>query len=147
MKALLCGFDLSVLGFRNQTHTTVYTVPVGTKFYLDPVYFESGILNTEIDVYSYGVVLFELLCGMMVSDERSIGDDKPGPLIYLIRRYYDEGLEELIDPHIRDEIDVRSFNTFKEIACKCLSFNLQGRPTMDMIIQKIEEALEFQASH
>ncbi|PWA81509.1 protein kinase-like domain-containing protein [Artemisia annua] len=55
----------------------------GTKFYIDPIYHESGILRKESDVYSFGVVLFEALSGMLAYDRRRTGDDKPQPLINL----------------------------------------------------------------
>nr|GEZ29306.1 protein kinase, ATP binding site-containing protein [Tanacetum cinerariifolium] len=75
---------------------------------------------------------------------RRLGHDKPQPLIYLVRRYYDFGKDLLIDPQIKDQIDNDSFHTFIEIAYRCISFNTKERPTMEMIADKIEEALDFQ---
>ncbi|XP_023745371.1 putative receptor-like protein kinase At5g39000 [Lactuca sativa] len=141
--AKICDFGLSKLGLRNQPETQIYTKVAGTQFYLDPTYHESGILHKESDVYSFGVVLFEMLSGMLVYSRRNIGDDKPQSLINFVRRYYHTSLDKLIDPYIKDEIDSRSFETFKEISYQCISFNLMERPTMDTVIARLEEALSY----
>ncbi|KAI3740584.1 hypothetical protein L2E82_31052 [Cichorium intybus] len=55
-----------------------------------------------------------------------------------------DGLEKLIDPLIRDQIDSHCFYTFKELAFECISLNLEERPTMDTIMERIEDAMDFQ---
>ncbi|KAI3510464.1 hypothetical protein L1887_17479 [Cichorium endivia] len=116
----------------------------GTNFYIDPIYVESGILRKESDVYSFGVVMFELVSGMLAFHRRSFGDGKPQHLINLVRRYYNDGLEKLIDPFLRDQIDSRCFYAFKELAFQCISHKSEERPTMDTIMERIEDAIGFQ---
>lgn len=146
LDAKICGFVLSILVDRNKPQ--VYEPAAGTPFYLDPIYYESGIVKTELDIYSFGVVLFEMLTGILAySNESSIGnEDQPETLINLVRRYYDEGMENLIDPNIKDQISIHSFQVFKAIAYRCISLDLKDRPTMNMIIKRIEEALDNQVS-
>ncbi|KAI3754010.1 hypothetical protein L2E82_26094 [Cichorium intybus] len=143
--AKICDFGLSRLGPRNQPDTELYTKVAGTSFYLDPTYHESRILRKESDVYSFGVVLFEILSGMLVYRERSIGDEQQF-LMHSVRRYHRKETDKIIDPHIRNEIDSRSFDIFKETAYQCISFNLRERPTLDTVIKKIEQALVIQIS-
>lgn len=89
-----------------------------------PVYHESGMLQKESDVYSLGVVLLEMLTRMLAYYEKAIEkDDEPQFLINFVRRYFDDGLDMLIDPFIKDQIDRRSFHTFKYIAYECISLN------------------------
>ncbi|XP_023734463.1 uncharacterized protein LOC111882330 [Lactuca sativa] len=146
LEVKVCDFGLSKQGPRDQHPTHLYTKAAGTNFYLDPIYQESGILRKESDVYSFGVVLFEILSGMMAFNRKSLGNDKPQPLINLIRRYYNDRLEELIDPFIKDEIDRRCFQTFKELAYQCISYNSKERPTMETVIERIEDAIYFQGN-
>ncbi|KAI3690342.1 hypothetical protein L2E82_48336 [Cichorium intybus] len=146
LEARVCDFGLSKKGPRNQQHTQVYTKVAGTNYYLDPIYHESGILRKESDVYSFGVVLFEILSGMLAYHNKSLGDDNPQPLINLVRRYYNDRLDELIDPFIKYQIDRRCFHTFKELAYQCINYNSKERPTMETIIERIEDAIDFQKS-
>ncbi|CAI9262225.1 unnamed protein product [Lactuca saligna] len=146
LEVKVCDFGLSKQGPRDPQPTHLYTKAAGTNFYLDLIYQESGILRKESDVYSFGVVLFEILSGMMAFNHRSLENDRPQPLINLIRRYYNDRLEELIDPFIKDEIDRRCFQTFKELAYQCISYNSKERPTMEAIIERIEDAIYFQGN-
>ncbi|GJW09745.1 protein kinase, ATP binding site-containing protein [Tanacetum coccineum] len=147
LEAKICDFGLSKSGPPNQPHSKLYTKAAGTRFYMDPVYHESGMLQKESDVYSLGVVMLELLTGMLAYYEKAIEkDDEPQFLINLVRRYFDDGLDMLIDPFIKDQIDRRSLHTFKYIAYECISLNSKDRPTIDTIIDRLEEALDFQVS-
>ncbi|KAI7742612.1 hypothetical protein M8C21_001667, partial [Ambrosia artemisiifolia] len=151
MQPKICFLDNSVLVPRKQqqAHSPPYTFASDQYFddvYLDPVYAESLLVSPEADVYSFGVVLFELMSGMLAYDNKIIEDVKPQHLIHLVRRYYDAGLEKLIDPHIREPIDRRSFYSFGELAYKCISLNIKERPTIDFIIKTLEEVLDTQAT-
>ncbi|GKA44819.1 protein kinase, ATP binding site-containing protein [Tanacetum coccineum] len=144
LEAKICGFGESFLVPRNHTDTQVYEGTVEHQYYIDPVYKESGIPKTESDVYSFGVVLFEILTGMLANQRKSIGDNEPLDLINLVQRYFDDGLDMLIDPHIWDEIDARALHTFTKIAYNCISFDIKERPSMNKIIKRMEEALYIQ---
>ncbi|XP_042753373.1 uncharacterized protein LOC111892795 [Lactuca sativa] len=139
------GLNYLHSGPKNLPNTHLDTKVAGTQFYLDPTYHESHILRKESDTYSFGVVLFEMLSGMLVYSERSIEDNGPKFLMNLVRRYDDNQLHKLIDPHMRDQISSRSLDMFKEIAYQCISFNLKERPGMDTVIARIEEALAIQS--
>ncbi|XP_023749999.1 probable receptor-like protein kinase At5g59700 [Lactuca sativa] len=141
--AKICDFGLSKSGPRNQPDTKLYTKVAGTQFYIDPTYHESRILQKESDVYSFGVVLFEVLSGMLVYHERIIEDEQQF-LMNWVRRYHEMEPRMVIDPDIIDQIDSRSFDTYKEVAYQCISYNLIERPTMDVVLRRLEEALTMQ---
>ncbi|PWA81130.1 protein kinase-like domain-containing protein [Artemisia annua] len=145
LEAKICDFGLSKSGSTDKPQSKLYTKAAGTRFYMDPLYQESGMLQKESDVYSLGVVLFEMLTGLLAYYEKAIEKgDEPQFLINLVRRYFDDGLDVLVDPSIKDEMDRRSFHIFKYVAYECISLNSKDRPTMDTIIDRLEEALEFQ---
>ncbi|KAL4561356.1 hypothetical protein LXL04_033521 [Taraxacum kok-saghyz] len=148
LQAKLCDFGLSRFGPRNQPHTQLITRASGTRFYMDPIYNERGRLAKESDVYSFGVVLFEMSSGMLAYHARCCGDGKEHYLLDLVRSYYDDHevdeLEKLIDPVMRDDVNMRSFHTFNKIAHQCINFDSKKRPTMDRIIDEIEKALNIQ---
>ncbi|CAH1440947.1 unnamed protein product [Lactuca virosa] len=142
LEAKISNFYYSMLVERNQPQA--YVTSVINPYYEDPVYKESGIANTEADVYSFGLVLFEMVSGLPAYFKRRIDDNQEGILLNLVKIYYDDGLTKLIDPYIRDDINIHSFNAFTKIAYSCISMNLNDRPTMKTIIKRIEEAQNFQ---
>ncbi|XP_023731540.1 receptor-like protein kinase HERK 1 [Lactuca sativa] len=120
---------------------------------MDPVYNERSSLTKESDVYSFGVVMFEMSSGTLVYNPKCFGDDdNPQYLINVVRSVYDDvkkaaDPDKLIDPIIRDGINLKSFHTFNKIAHECVSLDLQKRPPLARIIRKIELALKIQLNH
>ncbi|GJU16012.1 putative receptor-like protein kinase [Tanacetum coccineum] len=139
--AKICDFGLSKCGPDDQPYSKLFTKAMGTKYYIDPSYQESGILRIESDVYSFGVVMFELIPAWQ---KRSFRDSDRQFLINLARRYYNKGLDKLVDPLVKDKIGIGSFRTFIDIAYKCIDLDLEKRPTMVRIIYRIEDAMELQ---
>ncbi|CAH1436332.1 unnamed protein product [Lactuca virosa] len=154
MESKICDFGLSRLSPINQPDTHVRTRAAGTRFYMDPVYNERGMLSKESDIYSFGVVMFEISSGMMAYHARRFEETKDQKfLIDIVRSYYDDneqqlvgGLDKLIDPDIKEHICMSSFHKFNEIAHECINFDIKKRPKLDRIIKAIEEALHIEES-
>ncbi|GJZ12404.1 putative receptor-like protein kinase [Tanacetum coccineum] len=99
LDAKICDFGFSKSdSTKNLQQSHLYTKVAGTNYYMDSIYHESGILRTDSGVYSFGLVMCEMLSGMLAWYQSKIGDGKPLPLINLVRQYYDYGKELLIDP-------------------------------------------------
>ncbi|XP_042758064.1 putative proline-rich receptor-like protein kinase PERK6 isoform X1 [Lactuca sativa] len=150
LEAKICDFGLSRFGARNLEDTQLLTKIAGTRFYMDPLYAERSRLTKESDMYSFGVVMFEMSSGTLVYNQKCFGDDdKPQYLFDVVRSCYDDDRkaarpDKLIDPDIKDHTDMKSFHIFNKIAHKCVNLKLEQRPTMETMIRKIELALEIQ---
>ncbi|KAI3825646.1 hypothetical protein L1987_07174 [Smallanthus sonchifolius] len=112
----------------------------GTIGYIDPVYQLTGLLTKESDIYSFGVVLFEVLCGRLC-----FGNENLRPLVGLVLEYYEENkISELVFSNIKDETNISSLTLFVEIAYKCLRRESEERPLATQIVSTLERALDIQ---
>ncbi|KAI3828092.1 hypothetical protein L1987_02189 [Smallanthus sonchifolius] len=95
----------------NQQHTFQITRAVGTFGYLDPQYMESGILTKESDVYSFGIVLFEVLFGRLCYE---ISNGRPSVLVHMWKDCYNQKkLDNIIFQDIMmKQMDSNSLDTF-----------------------------------
>ncbi|MFS7990577.1 putative protein kinase RLK-Pelle-CrRLK1L-1 family [Helianthus anomalus] len=131
---------------------------IGRKRYTDPEYKKTKKVKRESDVYGFGVILFEILCGRLVDDPIYVKESDIG-LAHVARRSFNTGsLEELIDPIIKEEVRENGFvlnrgpnkdslHTFITIAHQCVAETQDQRPKMEVVVNKLEKALFFQVSH
>ncbi|XP_071694499.1 probable receptor-like protein kinase At2g23200 [Rutidosis leptorrhynchoides] len=152
MVAKIADFGLSKLQNAVQLGSTLVTKHIaGTKFYLDPDYESSGKLKTKSDIYSFGVVLFELMCGKLAY-HKAYGEKG---LPSIARRCFKNGtIMELVDPLIYEleenmltlngGVNQDSLDTFSKVAYQCVAETQSERPRMELVIAELEKALNFQ---
>ena len=142
--AKVSDFGLSKFGpIMSKSH--VSTVVKGTFGYLDPEYYRYQRLTEKSDVYSYGVVLCEVLCGMppiIRTDE----DEPMGLAAWVLQCYRNEKLDQIVDPSLKGEIEPECLKKFGEIIENCLLDNGTKRPSMNDVVGRLELALELQES-
>ncbi|KAF5783840.1 putative protein kinase RLK-Pelle-LRR-I-1 family [Helianthus annuus] len=142
-KVKVTDFGMSVIAPLNNEIDFVIANAAGTHGYCDPLYIERGFLTRESDVYSLGVVLFEMMCGRLAYHE-----DEHKALVSLVKQYYNEGkLDELVFEGIKDKIVPKSLTTFQRIAYQCLHDKREQRPTARELGLQLKKALEFQVSN
>ncbi|KAF7151060.1 hypothetical protein RHSIM_Rhsim02G0065900 [Rhododendron simsii] len=124
--------------------TTHFTTNVkGTFGYFDPEYFLTKRLTKKSDVYAFGVVLLEVLCGRPPIDTRL--EEEQISLIRWAQMYIKKGkIERIIDPSLNGEATPQSLKYFAELANKCLHTQPKDRPTMAEVVENLDIAL---ASH
>ncbi|KAJ0876812.1 putative protein kinase RLK-Pelle-CrRLK1L-1 family [Helianthus annuus] len=130
-------FGLAKVGLINQTRTHLSTLVKGTFGYMDPCYFQSGKLTRKSDVYAFGVVLFEVLCGKQAVDP-SLGEDE-WSLANWAKHHYKEGrLNEIIEHRLIGQISKICLKEFAGIAGHCLDDQPKQRPTMAEVVVKLD---------
>ncbi|KAM0037021.1 putative protein kinase RLK-Pelle-CrRLK1L-1 family [Helianthus debilis subsp. tardiflorus] len=157
-EAKIADFGLSKVHHGYHHASTIKTNHIaGTNVYLDPEYARTGKLKKASDIYSFGVVLFEIFSGTLAYDQIYICENENG-LAPIAKQHFEKGtLDKILDPKIRDEAHelistlkvgpcLESLNAFSKIAYRCLAISQAERPTIEEVIKDLEKALKFQVS-
>ncbi|XP_057966726.1 proline-rich receptor-like protein kinase PERK15 [Malania oleifera] len=122
---------------------------MGTFGYVAPEYAMTGHLLVKSDVYSYGVVLLELLTGRKPVDmSQPSGQENLVTWARPILRDKDR-LEELADPRLGGKYPKEDFVRVCTIAAACVASEANQRPTMGEVVQSlkmVQRILEYQDS-
>ncbi|XP_034927538.1 probable serine/threonine-protein kinase PBL21 [Populus alba] len=110
---------------------------VGTFGYLAPEYMMYGKVDEKVDVYSYGVVLLELITGQEAIQTNEANHES---LVLWARSLLNSGLcERLIDPHLSGDYKREEMEIMISVARLCLVHSSSRRPTMEMILRLFQE--------
>ncbi|KAG9455619.1 hypothetical protein H6P81_000127 [Aristolochia fimbriata] len=119
-------------------HEHISTRVMGTFGYVAPEYAMTGHLLVKSDVYSYGVVLLELLTGRKPVDM----SQPPGQenLVTWARPLLTskEGLETIIDPALGTSLPFDSVAKVAAIASMCVQPEVSHRPFMGEVVQALK---------
>lgn len=156
--AKIGDFGLSRLLPKDQLINSLYSKHIkGTQVYWCPEYETTGKLSNKIDIYSFGVILFEMLSGRFANDKIYTQKNTYG-IAPVARQHFEEGtIMDMVDPRLMEETyeNILSLNkgphqdsldVFSKIAYECVAVTQVNRPTAEVIIKKLEEALCVQAS-
>eukprot|EP01018_Ginkgo_biloba_P012537 Gb_23523 [translate_table: standard] len=133
----VADFGISRLLSIDQTHVT--TNVQGTKGYLDPEYFRNLQLTGKSDVFSFGVVLVELLTGLKPLSFERVGDEFNLSSLFLSRMKRGR-LAEILDPKIAilgDEENMKSMEYVGKLAKECLQSEGERRPSMKEVVEEL----------
>ncbi|KAK3161772.1 hypothetical protein QOZ80_1BG0081200 [Eleusine coracana subsp. coracana] len=120
------------------THLSVSTL-AGTPGYVPPEYYQSFRCTTKGDVYSYGVVLLELLTGKPPTDSTDFGEDSN--LVEWVKQHTKVNISDVFDPELLKEDPTLELELLEhlKIACACLDNRPSKRPTMLKVMAMFKE--------
>lgn len=115
----------------------VNKVVQGTPGYIDPEYVVTQELTDKSDVYSYGVLLLELVTG-----RRAIQDNRN--LVEWSQEFMatDSKLPELVDPRIADSFDLEQLQVVVRVILWCTAREGRARPSIRQVLRLLHERLD-----
>ncbi|URE10478.1 G-type lectin S-receptor-like serine threonine-protein kinase SD2-5-like [Musa troglodytarum] len=134
--AKVSDFGLSKLIDRDQEQ--VMTRMRGTPGYLAPEWLTS-IITEKVDIYSFGVVITEIVCG-----RKNLDYSQPEESIHLISLLQEmiesDRLEDIIDAHSNTKLHAKEAIEMIKLAVWCLQRDSKKRPSMSTVVKVLEGA-------
>ncbi|XP_059624723.1 leucine-rich repeat receptor-like serine/threonine-protein kinase At2g14510 [Cornus florida] len=113
----------------------------GTFGYVDPEYQSNHQVNPLGDIYSFGVVLLQILSGKKVIN---MNMNKPLPLNKLAKSFSRVGSIStgFADPKLDGNYSAEAFDLTLKLALSCTALR-QHRPSMEQVVIQLKEALDI----
>ncbi|GMJ07430.1 hypothetical protein HRI_004412200 [Hibiscus trionum] len=131
--------DFGLAKFSSDFNTHVSTRVMGTFGYLAPEYASSGKLTDKSDVFSFGVMLLELITGHRPVGSSYMEDSLVEWARPLLTRALDGGnFDGLADPKLQKEYNHNEMTRMVACAAACVRHSSRRRPRMSQIVRALE---------
>lgn len=111
------------------THHTVSPIE-GTIGYLAPEYYIHGIVDEKTDVFSYGVLLLELVTG-----RRPVDAQRQNLVVWAKQYLETENVKALADTRLQENYDANQMQRAVLVAALCVRQSAVWRPSMSQVLQ------------
>lgn len=110
----------------------------GTPGYMDPEYVTTRRLTDKSDIYSYGVLLLELITG------RAAVQDKVNLVEWAQRFLTTEGsMLSMIDPDMKHTCDIDELKSLLTLVKMCTRKEGRRRPSIQQVVRWLQEKLDL----
>jgi hypothetical protein len=141
-RAKIANFAMAKSGGGNNDMMTRHIA--GTYGYMAPEYLQHGLVSTKADVFSFGVVLLELLSGDEAISEGTGGEER---CLYSVIRPILESpdpvtsLKRWIDPVLSNNYPLETAMSIAKLAKSCVDSDPRLRPSMKDIAFALSNCL------
>ncbi|KAL0907834.1 hypothetical protein M5K25_022276 [Dendrobium thyrsiflorum] len=112
----------------------------GTLGYLAPEYAMWGKVSEGCDVYSFGILLFEIVSGRKPIEKLPTG--KKRDILQWARPLMEQGKwDQLADQRLGGRVDLIQLRSVLDLALKCTDGNPDNRPTMIEVVEVLRRGV------
>lgn len=140
-EAKVADFGMSKL-FKKEINESGFSRVRGTRGYLAPEWMLNLKIDAKADVYSYGVVLLELLTGKTASGFQStkVHDNECNHLVqWVTQKIQVEGPEKIFDERVNGEDSKEKLKRMLTVAMLCIREDRDTRPAMSKVVELLVE--------
>ncbi|XP_047975947.1 cysteine-rich receptor-like protein kinase 44 [Salvia hispanica] len=132
----ISDFGLARLFRDDQTRSNTRKI-AGTFGYMAPEYAQNGDFSLKSDVFSFGVLVLEIISGQSTCNFKNVenGENIPYMLSYAWRNWFAGRAKKLMDPTlISSSTSLRDMMRCIHIGLLCVQKNARDRPTMASVL-------------
>lgn len=135
-RAKVADFGFARLGPAEANQTHILTKVKGTAGYLDPEYLRTYELTNKSDVYSYGILLVEILTSRRPVESRRVIDERI-TIRWAFKKYMEGNVVELLDPLMNEVVDAEVVSKLFGLAFQCAAPTRSDRPNMKEVGEQL----------
>ncbi|KAI3809600.1 hypothetical protein L1987_19195 [Smallanthus sonchifolius] len=136
----ISDFGLAKLFPSHLTH--ISTRIAGTQGYLAPEYAMRGQLTRKADIYSFGVLLLEIVSGRP-NQNRWLPVDEQYLLERVWQQYREGELEGLVDTSMEEDVDLHEACRYLKIGLLCSQSLPKSRPSMSDVLKMLNGEIDL----
>ncbi|KAF5174877.1 Cysteine rich receptor like kinase [Thalictrum thalictroides] len=107
---------------------------VGTYGYMSPEYAMHGHFSVKSDVFSFGVLVLEIITGQKNNNSFYESERAEDLLCYAWRQWQEGNGLELLEPVLREHLSRSEFMRCLHIGLLCVQDDIAKRPTMASVV-------------
>ncbi|KAL6642390.1 hypothetical protein ACP70R_020571 [Stipagrostis hirtigluma subsp. patula] len=132
--------DFGMAKFLGRDFSRVLTTMRGTIGYLAPEWISGVAITPKVDVYAYGMVLFEIISGRRNSCFSCSCSGTHGVYypVYVAQKILEGDFTGLLDHRLSDDVNSKEVEIVCKLACWCIQDEESDRPTMGDVVQILE---------
>uniref|UniRef100_A0A803LY68 Receptor-like serine/threonine-protein kinase n=1 Tax=Chenopodium quinoa TaxID=63459 RepID=A0A803LY68_CHEQI len=136
----IADFGLAKLLCRD--FSRVLTTMRGTRGYLAPEWISGAPITSKADVYSYGMMLFEIISGRRNWSMRIKEENDYFPIQVMQKLMNDEDVISLLDSELKENVDLEELIRACRVAGWCIQENEEDRLSMNNVVRILEGVME-----
>lgn len=129
--------DFGLAKLLGRDFSRVLTSMRGTIGYLAPEWISGMAITSKADVFSYGMLLFEIISQRRNAEQGEQGANMFFPVL-AAKKLLEDDVQTLLDPESVDVIDLEELGRACKVACWCVQDEESSRPSMGEIVQILE---------
>lgn len=121
-----------------ETHHSTREI-AGTRGYMAPEIFLTSRATAETDVYAFGVLVLEVVCGRKAANPSEMGGDYDGDITQWVWEFQERGeIVAAADGRISGEYEKEEMERVLVLGLGCCHPNPHQRPTMKNVLQVLK---------